>query len=52
VSVHVVVLRLIVDDPALTWWEALDLPDPARWALPDTFGASVFPEPVLEERVR
>lgn len=48
-SEWVVGLRVLCDDPTLTWWQALGLPDPARWS--ETFGVQVWAKPIFEERV-
>jgi len=47
----VICLRVLCDDPTLEWWQALGLPDPARWSLSDTFAAPVFAKPIFEDRV-
>lgn len=50
---HIIVLRVLDDDGSREWWEALGLPDPARWGLADTFdGGKCFPQIVIEEEVK
>jgi len=48
---YVIVLNVLVDEDK-TWWQALGLPDPATWALSDTFRDSVFPTIESEHEVQ
>jgi hypothetical protein len=47
---YLVVLTVLVDDDR-PWWEALGMPDPAAWSLPETFGTKAWAKPLIEEEV-